>query len=59
MGRAGKGKPFISNSSEPKAHWCAYSIGRHPLSDIVRRLSNFSNNIFYEAIKLILSIFHI
>ena len=47
---------FIS-SLEPKAHRSAYSIGKHPLS--ICRPSTFSNDISSEAMKPILSKFHI
>ena len=53
------------SSPEPKAHEWAYSIARHSLS--IRRRpsvgrhcpSTFSNDIFSEAMKLILAMFHI
>ena len=51
----------LVSSPEPKAHtcWWAYSIGRHPLSVVVVRLSTVSNNISSEAMKPILTKFHI
>ena len=49
----------IFSSPELKAHGRAYSIARHSSSVRRRRPSTFSNDIFSEAMKSILAIFHI
>ena len=45
-------------SPEPKSHSWAYSIGKHP-SSVCHRLSTFSNDMSSEALKPILTKFHI
>ena len=50
--------PIFISSSEPNAHSWALSIGRHP-SSVRRRPSTCSNDISSEAIKPILTKFHI
>ena len=49
--------PPIFISPMPKAHWCTYSIGRHP--SYVVRLSTFSNIFSSEATGPIEAKFHV